>query len=189
MARYDPAQLVIVEFTTPQLAGDNDWNIRTKTRELWNQGKPAPTAYRRVGNYAVFVFHAANEQAANQLIDQVKYEQVVQWLGDNPNWLREAQRQYTETMLGTFVSVVKASGLAAVLVLASADCSERFCSRRDAPAVVPARLFRCGWNDALEYRRPHRGDGSAAPAWLRKTVDHFAKKRDATASRSKSLYK
>jgi hypothetical protein len=115
VARYDPAQLVIVEFTTPQLAGDNDWNIRTKTRELWNQGKPAPTAYRRVGNYAVFVFHAANEQAANQLIDQVKYEQVVRWLGDNPNWLREAQRQYTETMLGTFVSVVKASGLAAVL--------------------------------------------------------------------------
>lgn len=114
-ANYGPTQLIIVEFSTPQLAGDNDWNIREKIRELWSQGKPAPTAYRRVGNYSVFVFNAPSEQAANQLIDQVKYEQVVRWLGDNPNWLREAQRRYTETMLGTFVSVVKASGLAAVL--------------------------------------------------------------------------
>lgn len=115
VAKYGPSEFVIVEFTTPQLAGANDWNIRTKIRELWSQGKPAPTAYRRVGNYAVFVFNAPNEQIANQLIDQVKYEQVVQWLGDNPYWLRDAQRHYTETMLGTFVSVVKASGLAAVL--------------------------------------------------------------------------
>jgi len=114
-ANYGPSRLVIVEFNTPQLAGDNDWNIREKIRELWSQGKPAPTAFRRVGNYAVFVFNAPNEQIANQLIDQVKYEQVVQWLGDNPNWLKEAQRRYTETMLGTFVSVVKASGLAALL--------------------------------------------------------------------------
>ena len=115
VAQYGQSQFVIVEFTTPQLAADNDWNIRVKIRELWSQGKPAPTAYRRVGNYAVFVFDAQNEQTANQLIDQVKYEQVVQWLGDNPYWLRDAQRRYTETMLGTFVSVVKASGLAAVL--------------------------------------------------------------------------
>lgn len=115
VAMYGRSQFVIIEFTTPQLANDNDWNVRTRIRELWSQGKAAPTAYRRVGNYAVFVFNAPNEQTANQLIDQVKYEQVVQWLGDNPYWLREAQRHYTETMLGTFVSVVKASGLAAVL--------------------------------------------------------------------------
>jgi hypothetical protein len=114
-ARYGQSQLVIVEFTTPQLAGDNDRRIVEKIQELSKEGKPAPTAYRRVGNYSVFVFNAPNEQTANQLIDQVKYEQVVQWLGDNPNWLKEAQRQYTETMLGTFVSVMKASGLAAVL--------------------------------------------------------------------------
>ncbi len=95
-----------------------DWNDRrivAKIQELWKQGQPAPTAYRRVGNYSVFVFNAPNEQAANQLIDQVKYEQVVQWLGDNPNWLERAQRHYTETLLGTFIAVIKASGLAAVL--------------------------------------------------------------------------
>jgi hypothetical protein len=115
VANYDRAQLVIVEFSTPQLASNNDWNMRVKIQGLRSQGQPAPTSYRRVGNYAVFVFNAANEQSADQLIDQVKYEQVVQWLGDNPNWLRDAQKRYTETMLGTFVSVVKASGLAAVL--------------------------------------------------------------------------
>jgi len=114
-AHYGTSQMVIIEFTTPQLAGVSDQRIIETIHELWNQGKPAPTAYRRVGNYSVFVFNAPNEQTANQLIDQVKYEQVVQWLGDNPNWLKEAQRKYTETTLGVFVSVMKASGLAALL--------------------------------------------------------------------------
>ena len=114
-AQYGSSRMVIVEFTTPQLAGDNDRRIVEKIHELWKQGQPAPTAYRRVGNYSVFVFNAPNEQTANQLIDQVKYEQVVQWLGDNPNWLKEAQRKYTETTLGVFVSVMKASGLAALV--------------------------------------------------------------------------
>jgi len=115
VADYGTSKLMIVEFTTPQLAGDNDRRIVAKIQELWKQGQPAPTAYRRVGNYSVFVFNAPNEQAANQLIDQVKYEQLVQWLGDNPNWLERAQRHYTETLLGTFIAVIKASGLAAVL--------------------------------------------------------------------------
>lgn len=114
-AHYGPSRMVIVEFTTPQLAGDNDRRIIEKIHELWNQGQPSPTAYRRVGNYSVFVFNAPNEQTANQLIDQVKYEQVVQWLGDNPNWLKKAQKEYTETTLGVLVTVVKTSGLAAVL--------------------------------------------------------------------------
>lgn len=117
LTNYGPSQLLVIEFTTPQLASDNDRRIIEKIHELWKEGKPSPTAYRRVGNYSVFVFNAPNEETANQLIDQVKYEQVVQWLGDNPYWLRDAQKRYTETMLGTFVSVVKASGLAAVLCL------------------------------------------------------------------------
>lgn len=114
-ANYGTAQLVIAEFTTPQLASDNDWNIKVKIQELASQGKLSPTVYRRVGNYSVFVLNAPNEQTANQLIDQVKYEQVVQWLGDNPNWLKQAQKEYTETTLGVLVTVVKTSGLAAVL--------------------------------------------------------------------------
>jgi hypothetical protein len=110
-------QVVIVEYHTPQLATENDQRIIAKIHELWNLGKPAPTAYRRVGNYSVFVFDATDQQTANQLIDQVKYEQVVQWLGENPNILREAEKRYVNTTLGVLVAVLKASGYAAVLCL------------------------------------------------------------------------
>jgi hypothetical protein len=118
VANYDSSKLVIIEFNTARIAGDNDWNIRTKINELRgpNQpvGTPVPTAYRRVGNYSVFVFDAPNERAANQLIDQVKYQQVVQWLGENPYLYEDAQREFVETTLGVFVAVVKGSGLALV---------------------------------------------------------------------------
>ena len=112
LASYGQSKLLLIEFHTPQLAGENDQRIIAKIRELWNAGQPAPTAYRRVGNYSVFVFGTPDEQDAKQLIDQVKYEQVVQWLGTNPYIFKEAQRQYTETTLGVFVAVVKASGVA-----------------------------------------------------------------------------
>lgn len=114
-APYGSAQMTLVEFTTPQLATENDQRIIAKIQELRSQGQPLPTVYRRVGNYSVFVFNAASESVANQLIDQVKYEQVVQWLGDNPNWLKQAQKEYTETTLGVLVTVVKTSGLAAMV--------------------------------------------------------------------------
>lgn len=114
-ANYGSSQLVIVEFNTPQLASDNDRRIIAKILELRAQGQSVPTAYRRVGNYSVFVFNAPDEQTANRLIDQVKYEQVVQWLPGNLNSLAAREREYVETTLGVFVSVVKASGLAIVL--------------------------------------------------------------------------
>lgn len=117
-AKYGAAQLLLVEFNTPQLATDNDQHIKAKLAELRNQAQPQPTAYRRVGNYAVFVFDAPSEVAANQLIDQVKYQQVVQWLGEDPFSYEQATREFTETTLGVFVSVVKASGLALMATLA-----------------------------------------------------------------------
>ena len=114
VSNYGPSKLLIVEFNTPQLAAENDQRIVARIQELWKQGQPAPSAYRRVGNYSVFVFEAPSEQVAKALIDQIKYEQVVQWLGENPYILKEAQRQYVETTLGVFVAVVKASGVAAL---------------------------------------------------------------------------
>jgi len=116
-ANYGPTQFIIVEFNTPQLAGDNDRSILAKIEELRSQGQLVPSAYRRVGNYSVFVFNAADEQAAKELIDQVEYEQVVQWLGDNPYMLEKAQREYYETTAGVLVAVVKASGLSLLLCL------------------------------------------------------------------------
>jgi len=71
----DPSQLVIAEFTTPQLASDNDRRIIEKIHQLLERRKTVAGRHnRRVGNYSVFVFNAPNEQSANQLIDQVQYE-------------------------------------------------------------------------------------------------------------------
>lgn len=117
LANYGPSKFIIVEFNTPQLAADNDRRIIARIQELWKLGQPAPSAYRRVGNYSVFVLDAPDEQTAKQLIDQVKYEQVVQWLGENPNILKEAQKRYVNTTLGVLVTVLKASGYALITCL------------------------------------------------------------------------
>jgi hypothetical protein len=116
-AHYGQSQLVIVEFTTPQFSIDNDQRVTGKIQELKGQGQPVPTAYRRVGNYSVFVFNAPDEKSANQLIDQVKYEQVVQWLGDDPHLYERLQRYFAQTSAGVLVSVVKGSGLSLILCL------------------------------------------------------------------------
>ena len=118
VANYGAQKLVVVEFNTASLATDNDQRITARLQELRAQGQPVPSGYRRVGNYGVFVFDAPSEEAANQLIDQVKYQQVVQWLGENPFAYEQATREFTETTLGVFVAVVKASGLALVGCLA-----------------------------------------------------------------------
>ncbi|HBB86137.1 MAG TPA: hypothetical protein DC047_00805 [Blastocatellia bacterium] len=120
LANYDAGKLLIIEFNTAKIASDNDWNIKTKISELRSAGENAnalPSAYRRVGNYSVFVFDAPSEPVANELIDQVKYQQVVQWLGNDPYVYERAVREFTDTTLGVFVSVVKASGLALVTCL------------------------------------------------------------------------
>jgi len=117
LATIGASKILVVEFNTPQLASENDQRIVARIHELWNLGQPAPTAYRRVGNYSVFVFDAPDAQTANQLIDQVHYEQVVSWLGDNPNILRRAQERYVDTALGVLVAVLKASGYAALACL------------------------------------------------------------------------
>ena len=75
------SKVLIIEYNTPQLAKENDGKIIAKIHDLWTLGQPAPIGYRRVGNYSVFVFDAADDATAKQLIDQVKYEQIVQWLG------------------------------------------------------------------------------------------------------------
>jgi hypothetical protein len=114
LAGYDSGKVLIVEYNTPQLASENDQRIVARVQALWQSGQPAPKAYRRVGNYSVFVFDAQTDQAAKQLLDQVKYEQVVQWLGQNPYLFKEAERRYVETTLGVFVAVLKASGVALI---------------------------------------------------------------------------
>lgn len=114
LATFGSSKVLVVEFNTPQLAAENDQRIIARIHELWNMGQPAPTAYRRKGNYSVFVFDAPDEQTAQQLMDQVHYEQVVSWLGENPNIFREAEERYIDTTLGVLVAVLKASGYALI---------------------------------------------------------------------------
>ena len=70
-----------------------------------------------MGNYSVFVFNAASEAEAQNLISQVEYAQMVTWLGNNPYLLERAQKDYYERTAGVLVSVVKASGLSLLICL------------------------------------------------------------------------
>jgi hypothetical protein len=117
-ANYGQSQLAIVEFSTPQFSVDNDQRITVKIQELKSQSQPAPTAYRRVGNYSVFVFNGTDEASANQLIDQVQYQKTVQWLGEDPHLYQKLQRYFTETSASVFVAVLKSSGLSLIACLA-----------------------------------------------------------------------
>ncbi|HYX41388.1 MAG TPA: hypothetical protein VE821_06810, partial [Pyrinomonadaceae bacterium] len=116
-AKYDQGQVVISEFQTPQLAADNDARVGQRIAELRAQNQAVPSAYRRVGNYAVFVFDAPSEQAANGLIDQVKYEKVVQWLGDDPHRFERANRFWLNMSGSLIINTVKATALAILLCL------------------------------------------------------------------------
>jgi hypothetical protein len=129
IASYGQAKLVILEFTTPQFSVDNDSRVWTRISELKTAGQPVPTAYRRVGNYSVFVFNAADDKTAHALIDQVKYEQVVQWLGDDPHLHEKLQRYFGQVSAGVLVAVLKSSGISILLCIA-------------AGALIGAMLFR-----------------------------------------------
>ena len=117
-ASYGQSQLAIVEFSTPQFSVDNDQAIAAKIQELRAQSQTVPTAYRRVGNYSVFVFNGTDEPSANQLIDQVQYQKTVQWLGEDPHLYLKLQRYFTETSAGVLVAVLKSSGLSLIACLA-----------------------------------------------------------------------
>jgi hypothetical protein len=109
-ATYDASRLVIVEYNTPQIAADADARITTRLQELQGQGQPAPSAYRRVGNYSVFVFNATDERAAGQLIDRVKWEQSIQWLGENPLLWARAEKQHTQQAVSLILGIAKTIG-------------------------------------------------------------------------------
>jgi hypothetical protein len=117
VSTYDRMRLAIVEYATPQAAFDADAQIKARIAQLRGEGKTAPSAYRRVGNYAVLVFDAAGEQAAAELINKVKYEKDVRWLGENPYAVERANRAWLNMSTSVIVNTVKATGLAIVICL------------------------------------------------------------------------
>ena len=116
-AKYDAGRLVIVEFPTPQHSVDADTRINQRVAELKAAGRPIPSAYRRVGNYSVFVFDAPDPAAAESLLSQVKYEKDVRWLGRNPHADEIAMRAYTSTMGGVIMTTLITTGLAILVCL------------------------------------------------------------------------
>ena len=114
---YDTGRLVVVEYTTPQYASDNDRRINERLAQLRASGEPTPTLYRRIGNYAVFVFGATDETAAAALADSVKWEKDVRWLGESPNTLKRAQRAYYNMTGSTILNVLIVTGFSILLCL------------------------------------------------------------------------
>ncbi len=102
-AQYDAGKLLIVEYATPQSSVDADNKINDRLAEL---GPSANITYRRIGNYNVFVFDTTDGDAAVALLDQVKYEKNVQWLGEDPFLLRRAERAFINTTSDVFISTL-----------------------------------------------------------------------------------
>lgn len=99
-AAYPEGKLLIIEYSTPQASVDADG----KFTSLLSSGD-GKTAYKRIGNYNVLVFDASDLTAANALIDQVKYEKNIQWLGPNPFRI-SAERAFVLTTSDIFFSTV-----------------------------------------------------------------------------------
>ena len=110
-AQYDTGKLLIIEYATPQASIDADDTFKSRLAGL----NDALTVYRRIGNYNAFVFDATDQAAANALLDQIKYEKMVQWLGKNP-YAISAERAFVITtadlFLSTLLVIVMGIGLA-----------------------------------------------------------------------------
>lgn len=102
-AKYEAGTLLIVEFPSPQVSVETDTKI---TQFLAGPGQNSQTVYRRIGNYNVLVLDTAEPAAAAALLDQVKYEKNVQWLGENPFMYKRAERSFVVTTSDIFLSTV-----------------------------------------------------------------------------------
>ncbi len=109
-AAYPPGKLLIVEYTSPQSSVEADQRFSAAV------AGDGTIAYRRIGNYNALVFDVTDPAAAGALLDQVKYEKHIQWLGENPfNRIRE--RNFIITTTDIFLSTVIVIVIGIVLAL------------------------------------------------------------------------
>jgi hypothetical protein len=102
-AGYPQGRLLIVEYTNPQSSIETDGKIQQYFSS--NQNQPGEV-YRRIGNYNVFIFDSPDAQAANALLDQIRYEKTVQWLGEDPYILKKLERYMVTTSRDIMISTV-----------------------------------------------------------------------------------
>lgn len=113
-APYDAGKLLIVEYTLAKNSIEADNSFRERLQSIATE---RPIVYRRIGNYNAFVFDVADEAAANALLDEVKYEKRVQWLGEDPYYQQKADRYFALTASSLFISTVLAIVLGIVFAL------------------------------------------------------------------------
>ena len=134
-APYPQGKLLIVEFVSPASSAELDTKLKDA---LAGQ----PIYYRRIGNYNAFVFDAPDEAGANGLLDQVKYEKYIQWLGDNPFMplrAKQAERNFVVTTADIFLSTLLAivTGLGVSIVIGIAAGFIFFYMRDSRRAAMP----------------------------------------------------
>jgi hypothetical protein len=116
IAPYPEGKLLIIEYSTPQASVDTDNKVKQILGENGENQESAGVFYRRIGNYNVFLFEGTSESDANDLFDQIKYEKVVQWLGEDPTLLQRAERAMVrdtaDLFLSTAMAIVLGLGLA-----------------------------------------------------------------------------
>lgn len=100
-APYNAGKLLIIEYAGPQSSVEADTAFKQKLSETGD----TTTVYKRIGNYNVFVFDGVDRVAAETLLDQVKYEKQIHWLGDNPFRIT-AERAFVLTTSDIFLSTV-----------------------------------------------------------------------------------
>ena len=96
-ANYDAGKLLIIEYASPEVSSEAD--------KIAAQNVDRTTAYRRIGNYNAFVFDVTDMAAANALLDQIKYEKNIQWLGNNPFRI-SPERAFAITTADIFMSTL-----------------------------------------------------------------------------------
>ena len=101
-AHYDAGTLLIIEYTTPQAASDANF----KFNEFITANPGSGVVHRRIGNYSGLVLDASDVAAADALLDQVKYEKSIQWLGEDPFLLQKFERYFAVTSRDVAVSTV-----------------------------------------------------------------------------------
>jgi hypothetical protein len=102
-ADYPAGRLLLIEYTTPQAASYADARF---TQHLAENPADSPVVYRRIGNYGAFVFDSNDPDAASALLDQVKYEKRVQWLGEDPFLMQKLERYFALTGRDVIISTL-----------------------------------------------------------------------------------
>lgn len=105
IAQYDAGKLVIVEYNTPQASIATNKKILEKLND-----SDENVFYRRIGNYNVLLFDGNDETAANELFDQIKYQKVVQWLGQDITSLQQQERAFITGTMTLFIATVQIIG-------------------------------------------------------------------------------